>query len=222
MLRKAVLFATLLVAVAAVPARAQMRVEAAATFGWTFSDGVSGDAILAGDGQLYDRVDPKDSFSWNLRLGIVTEEHVEFGFLYGRQESTMVLQGTATRELGSMPVTNYHGYVGYNFGEADAKVRPYLFFGLGATNYGQVSFTAVNGVARQTASQTQFSSTFGAGVKAFFSPHAGIQAGMRWTPTYIKSDPGGWWCDPYWGCYVVGSAQYSNQFELSGGVVFRF
>jgi hypothetical protein len=44
----------------------------------------------------------------------------------------------------------------------------------------------------------------------------------RWTPTYIKSDAEGWWCDPYWGCYVVGDAQYSNQFELSGGIVLRF
>jgi len=222
MFRKAVLFATLLVAVAAVPARAQMRVEAGAMFGWTFSDGVSGDAVLAPDGNLYDRVDPKDSFSWNLRIGVVTEEHVEFGFLYGRQESKLLLNGTRERELGSMPVTNYHGYVGYNFGDSDAKLRPYLYFGLGATSYSAVSFTAVNGVARSTTSQTQFSSTFGAGVKAFFNPHAGIQAGVSWTPTYIKSDPGGWWCDPYWGCYLVGSAQYSNQFNLQGGLVFRF
>ena len=30
------------------------------------------------------------------------------------------------------------------------------------------------------------------------------------------------WCDPYWGCYTVGDAQYSNQWELSGGVTLRF
>jgi hypothetical protein len=32
----------------------------------------------------------------------------------------------------------------------------------------------------------------------------------------------GWWCDPWWGCYVVGDAQYSNQFEIIGGISFRF
>jgi hypothetical protein len=221
MLRK-VLFASLLVAVTAAPARAQVKVEAAATFGWTFSDGVSGDAILAGDGKLYDRIDPKDSFSWGLRVGVVTAEHVEFGFLYGRQESTMVIGGSNTRDIGDWPVQTYHGYVGYNFGESDAKVQPYLYFGLGATSYSAVAFTSVAGVARTTLSETQFSSTFGAGVKVFATPHAGFQAGMKWTPTYIKSDPGGWWCDPYWGCYVTGDAQYSNQFEFNGGVIIRF
>jgi len=45
---------------------------------------------------------------------------------------------------------------------------------------------------------------------------------VRWTPTYIKSDAAGWWCDPYWGCYLVGNAQYSNQFDINGGVTFRF
>src|SRR6187401_2779901 len=165
MLRK-VLFASVLAATVAAPAAAQTRVEAGAMFGWTFSDGVSGDGRLAPDGNIYDRVDPKDSFSWNLRVGVVTEGNVEFGFLYGRQESKMIISGTQERELGSMPVSNYHGYVGYNFGDVDAKVRPYVFFGLGATSYAQVNFTTVAGVARSTSSETQFSSTFGAGVKA--------------------------------------------------------
>jgi hypothetical protein len=44
---------------------------------------------------------------------------------------------------------------------------------------------------------------------------------MHWTPTYIKSDPGGWWCG-YYGCYLVGDAQYSNQLHFVGGVTARF
>jgi len=50
----------------------------------------------------------------------------------------------------------------------------------------------------------------------------GIRLEGRWTPTYIKSDPEGYWCDPYWGCYTVADAEYSNQFELSGGITLRF
>jgi hypothetical protein len=50
----------------------------------------------------------------------------------------------------------------------------------------------------------------------------GVRFGVQWTPTYIKTDSEGWWCDPYWGCYVVADAQYSNQFELSGGITLRF
>jgi hypothetical protein len=59
-------------------------------------------------------------------------------------------------------------------------------------------------------------------VKLYPGRTVGIKLGARWTPTYIKSDSEGWWCDPYWGCYVVGNAQYSNQFEFGGGLTLRF
>ena len=36
---------------------------------------------------------------------------------------------------------NYHGYYAFNFGSAEASVRPYVLFGLGATQYGTVSVT---------------------------------------------------------------------------------
>ena len=46
---------------------------------------------------------------------------------------------------------------------------------------------------------------------------------FEWTPTYVKSDPGGYWCDPYWGgCYLVGDPQYSNAWDLGGGVFIKF
>ena len=44
---------------------------------------------------------------------------------------------------------------------------------------------------------------------------------VRWTPTYIKSDPGGMWCDNLWGCYTCADAQYSHQFEFPGGMILR-
>jgi hypothetical protein len=62
----------------------------------------------------------------------------------------------------------------------------------------------------------------GAGVKVYGSGKVGARFGARWTPTYIKSDATGYWCDPYWGCYLTGSAQYANQFDLNGGITVRF
>ena len=59
-------------------------------------------------------------------------------------------------------------------------------------------------------------------MKIFPSPNFGIRLEGRWTPTYIKSDPEGYWCDPYWGCYTFAEAEYSNQYELSGGIILRF
>ena len=69
---------------------------------------------------------------------------------------------------------------------------------------------------------TRFSWTTAAGLKIYPKPGVGIRLEGRWTPTYIRSEAAGWWCDPFWGCYLVGDAQYSNQFELAGGINFRF
>ena len=120
---------------------------------------------------------------------------------------------------GAIPQTvyNYHGYFAYNFGDTDAAARPYILGGLGATQYGSLD-TALGEIG----GETQFSSTWAVGLKIFPSPKFGLRLETRWTPTYIKTDPEGYWCDPYWGCYTVGEAEFSNQFELSGGIILRF
>jgi hypothetical protein len=223
MLRKSVLMTALAVFVAAAPAMAQSKkVEASVLFGWTFSDGVSGQTVLAGDGNAYNRVDPKDSASWGFDVGGYVTEQVEVGFLFGQQMSTLQAGGTATKDIGDMKINTYHGYAAYNMGDTDAKVRPYLLVGLGATDFASVEYTRANGQTFTTTGETQFSTTWGAGVKVFPSPNVGVRFGAQWTPTYIKSDAAGYWCDPYWGCYVVGDAQYSNQWNLGGGITFRF
>jgi opacity protein-like surface antigen len=197
------------------------RVEISGTAGWTFSDGVSGGTVTVPGVGSFDRVDPKDAFSWGARLGLNVTPNVEVGFLFDQQSTQLEVGGTSTFELGDVSLRNYHGYFAYNFGDSDATVRPYILGGVGATQYGSISVSAA-GVQRDIDGNTKFSSTWGAGVKLFPSPKFGIRLEGRWTPTYIKSDAVGWWCDPYWGCYTVGDAQYANQFELSGGVTLRF
>jgi hypothetical protein len=208
------------VLVSVVPAAAQ-GAEVTGIFGWTLADGVDGQAIAAGNGQVYNRIDPTDSGSWGFQVGFFTTEQVELGFLFNQQLSSLEVGGTTTTEIGDMTINSYHGYFGYNFGEEDAKVRPYIMLGFGATSYGSVEFTAL-GAQRETSGGTQFSTTWGAGVKFYPNPKVLVRAGMQWTPTYIKSDAEGYWCDPWWGCYVVGDAQYSNQIQFSGGVGVRF
>jgi opacity protein-like surface antigen len=206
----------------AATARAQdPRVEIGGTAGWTYSDGVTFEGVLAGDGNIYNGIEPKDSFSWSVNIGFYASPNVEIGFLFAQQKSTLEVFGTNTREIGDQSIDNYHGYIAYNFGEHDAKVRPYLMVGAGATRYGGVPFT-VGSVSGETESNTKFSGIAGAGLKLYPSPRVGVNLGVRWVPTYVKSDATGWWCDPYWGCYVVGDSQYSNQFHLQGGLIFRF
>jgi hypothetical protein len=208
------------------------RIEVSVLAGWTFSDGVSTDddvPFQAPDGNQYNRIDPEDSFKWGFTGGFLVTPNMEIGFQYGQQNTTLRAGGLiagmeGSRPIGDLSVATYHGYFNYNFLDDDAPVRPYAMFGLGATHYGSVDFDTALG-RFSTTPTTQFSSTWGVGVKLFPRPNFGIRAGAQWTPTYIKTSIEGWWCDPNAdsGCYVVGGdPQYSSQVDLSGGVIFRF
>lgn len=221
MMKRVLVWTGLLVIASALPALAQARVEVSGFAGWVFSDGVSGDATLGLDGNIYDRIDPKDSGSFGFSVGVLATPNAEIGFIYGQQMSTLVAGGTNNKEVGDMSVSTYHGYFGYNWGEEDAKVRPFFYGGLGATTFGEVK-AVLAGQNRTIGSETQFSTTWGGGVKIYPAPAVGVRIGLSWTPTYIKSDAGGWWCDPWYGCYLVGNPQYSNQMQFNGGISFRF
>lgn len=210
------------VALAAGAASAQdHRVEVGGNIGWVYSDGVTFDGIAVG-GNIFNSVEPKDSVSYGFNLGFFATPNVEVEFAWTRQDSKLVAGGSTEMEVTDLSVDNYMGNVVYNFGESDSKVRPYVFGGLGATGYGSLSFRGLNGVQREIDGNTKFATNWGAGVKIYPGEHVGLKLGVRWVPTYIKSDATGYWCDPYWGCYTVGDAQYSNQFELAGGLSFRF
>jgi outer membrane protein W len=198
------------------------RVEISGLAGWTFSDGVTGGAATVPGVGTFNGIDPKDSFSWGLTAGFFVTPNVQLEFLFDQQQSKLAVTGTSTVDVGDMSVSNYHGVLAYNFGASDASVRPFVFGGLGATHYGSLSFTGVAGQSRELGGETQFSTTWGAGLKLYPGKSFGIRLQGRWTPTYIKSDAEGWWCDPYWGCYTISDAQYSNQWELAGGITLRF
>lgn len=211
------------------PARAQEpRVEIGATLGWTISDGVSGEPVTVPGAGTFDRVDPKDAVSWGFRVGVFVTPNAEVGFLFNRQYSalevggtTEVVGGPTAVELGDAAVRNYHGYFAYNFGDSNAPVRPYVLAGIGATQYGEVDARLGN-LQRTIGGTSRFSTTYGAGLKFQPAERVGLRLEGRLTPTYIKSDAVGWWCDPFWGCYVLGDAQYANQFDLAAGVTVRF
>ena len=123
---------------------------------------------------------------------------MELGFLFASQATDLEATGVINRSV-PQTVYNYHGYFAYNFGDTDAAARPYILGGLGATQYGSLE-TPPGDIG----GETQFSSTWAAGLKLFPGSNFGIRLEGRWTPTYIKTDPEGYWCDPYWGCYTVG------------------
>jgi hypothetical protein len=196
--------------------------EGSGRVGWTFADGVSASSpVTASDGNIYNRVDPADSMSWGFTLGMFLTRSFEVEFIFDRQRTTLEASGTRTVEVDSLDIGNYHGSLAYNFGREDSSVRPYFFGGVGATSYSSLSFVGADGKARDIAGQTRLSPTFGGGVKVYRG-RIGARAEVRMTPTYIKSDATGWWCDPYWGCYVTSKSQYAGQLQMTGGVTVRF
>ena len=110
----------------------------------------------------------------------------------------------------------------YNWGADDARIRPFAFGGVGATNYSFGDLLIPGAPAGKIPGDTRFSTTWGAGVKLYPTKNLGFRATVQWTPTYIKSTDVGYWCDPFYGCWVAGNPDYSHQFDTSGGVTFRF
>ena len=221
MIRKSLLGALMLVVLSSAAWAQTPKVEFTGFIGYTLSDGVDGEARVTPSG-TYNRLDPQDSVMYGFSLGFFVSPSAEIGFMWRRQDSKADVSGTNTVTLGDWNIDGYHGYGAYYFGDPEAKARPYIMGGMGATNFGGLSYKRGDGTTGTFDGETQFSTTWGAGLKVNASPNVGMKFGIQWTPTYIKSDAEGWWCDPWWGCYVIADAQYSTQFEFIGGISFRF
>jgi len=202
------------------PLRAQGRVEVGVGVGYTLSEGIRTDERLAFPG--YDRAEVNSGPSFHLSFGVYTTPQFLIEFIYGRQDSKLTAEGNVVSKIdvAELKVDNYHGAFTYNWGEEDAKIRPFATIGFGATNYSFGNNLVTGG--GQIPGDTQFSTTWAGGVKFYPSPKFGVKVMARWTPTYIKTDSAGYWCDPFYGCWVVGDPDYSHQFDLSGGIVIRF
>ena len=189
--------------------------------GYSFSEGVGINPTDVGDGIIVDEVNPKSGYSYGFSIDALVSEHFAIGFNFNEQQSSLEgnIKGTGKREFTDMKLRNYHAIFTYNLGDEDDGVRPFVFGGLGATQYSpdDIMGTGVEG-------DTRFSSTWGGGVKLYGGKHVGVRLTCRWTPTYIKSDPSGIWCSPYWPwqCWVVGEANYSHQFEMTAVLILRF
>jgi hypothetical protein len=194
------------------------KVEFSGFFGYTLSEGFTINPVVI-DGNVYSKINPTNGASYGFTFDVLASENMSIGFQYSQQRSTLEASGTRNVDLTDMNVNNYHGIFTYNFGDKDEMVRPFILGGLGATQYKP---TDIQGNAVE--SSTRFSTTWAGGVKVYPDRNVGFKAMARWTPTYIKSDPAGIWCSPWWpwGCYQLVETDHSNQFELAAGITFRF
>lgn len=215
-------FITVFILLLAASASAQPRVEASVSGGYSANSGITSDQSPR-LGQIYDTLTPVSGSSLNLTFGVFFGENAEAEFLWSRQGSRLDAEGPsgAKTSVSELTLFNYMGNFVYNWGLHDAKVRPYFFGGLGAT---QFSFGAslLPNATGEIPSETRFATNWGGGAKFNFSKNVGAKVAVRWTPTYIASTPGGVWCDPFYGCWPVSDPHYTSQFDTSFGLNIRF
>ena len=207
------------------PSASAQRAEASFNFGYSASEGIEiSDRLLLG--QIYDTLAVDSGASINLTFGYFFTDQFSAEFLWGRQNSRFQADGPAGKlEISELTLYNYMFNGVYSWGERDAQVRPYAFAGLGWTSYsfGDLLLPAPTPSASgQIDNESRFSTNLGAGVKFYFTPNVGAKFGFRWTPTYIKSETEGFWCDPFYGCWELVDTDYSNQFETAVGLTVRF
>jgi outer membrane protein W len=125
------------------------------------------------------------------------------------QQASALEIGTSAgaADLYSMTLTQLQADIVYQFGDAAARLRPFVFGGAGATFFS----------ARDLESETKAAFGFGAGIKYFRWTSVGFRGQFRYKPTWLNDDPEGDFCDPFGFCQG-----WLHQADIAGGVIIRF
>ena len=190
----------LVLALAAAPASAQ-RVELSVLAGYTTKGDI--EDMAPGIQELA----VAESFTWGAAAGYFFSEHAGAELSWRRQESGISIgDAGGDAELFDVNVDVLQASFVYRFGAAEARLRPFLAAGIGATFF---SATDLDG-------ETKLSFSAGAGVRWFPARRFGARVEARYAPT-VLSDSSESFCDPFGFCQ--GTLQ---QIEFMGGAVIRF
>ena len=196
-----VLAAAVTVLVASTPARGQST-EASILAAYTPSAGLDNQAPELSS------LDIGGGFTWGLQIGRLFTPRWGVEMLWTKQSSALTVgTGDGSADLFTMTIGHLHGDVVYHLGSADARLRPFVFAGLGATFFS----------ADELESETKFSFGLGAGAKYFLSRAIGIRAHFRYKPTMMNDEEAADFCDPFGFCQAS-----LHQVEFAGGAIVRF
>ena len=155
-----------------------------------------------------DALDVGGGFTWGAQAGYAFSSRWAVEALYTDQDAALVADSEAGRaDLFSFGVRQLHGNGVLHFAGPEARLRPFLLLGLGATFLSGADLP----------SETKFSFGLGAGLKYFPRRSLGVRAQVRYKPTLLGDEDAGDFCDPFGFCQ-----DRLDQFEVMGGVVFRF
>ena len=140
--------------------------------------------------------------------------HVGVEFLWNHQPTKAaadLFTGATLQQKTSVDLDQFHGNILYNFGSSEAKLRPFVLVGFGATR-----------IAGAGDSVTKFSYGLGGGIKYPLGSHVGLRLQLRYAPTYLYSTADGVWCNWYGFCFVASNDHFLNQGDATAGIYFRF
>ena len=168
---------------------------------------------------LFRRIDVQNSVNYGVTAGYLLGEYFGLEFQWNHNGADTVAQpvaGGSEIKVLTLDQNQYMGNFLFHFKSEESALRPFAFFGLGANSL-STNRTGVSGA-------TRFAFSVGAGAKYNLSKHFGLRGQLKYTPTYLTTtNNGGYWCDPFWGgCWVVGNNHYLNEFDVTGGITFRF
>ena len=156
----------------------------------------------------FDALHVRGGFTWGASAARSLGQRWGAEVLWTQQQSGLKLgveSGSPT--LFEFTVGDLHANAVFHFAAPDARLRPFVFGGLGAT------FFSGGGQP----SESQLSWGLGAGVKYFPWHAVGFRGHVRYKPVILSDKGAGDFCDPFGFCQG-----WLNQIELAGGVVLRF
>ena len=192
---------TLLGFLAAPPAFSQ-GFEAALVGGYTTPGGIEQKAAGIQDLEL------AGSFSWGASAAFFFSPRFGVEASWTRQQSALEIgttQGSA--QLFDVNIDQVQGSFVYQLGGEPSRLRPFFTAGVGAAFFR----------ATDLESETKLSFGLGAGLKWLPTSRFGARLQGRYTPTYLDDGSASDFCDPFGFCQ-----SWLHQFELTGGLVFRF
>jgi opacity protein-like surface antigen len=153
-------------------------------------------------------LDVGSGFTFGAQAGYAFSPRWTVEALYTQQDSGLVVDSeTGRAEVFPFDVRVLHGGAVLHLAGADARLRPFVTLGVGATFFS----------GGDLPSETRLSFGLGGGLKYFWRDSFGVRAQARYRPTLLDDEDAGDFCDPFGFCQ-----DRLDQFELTGGVVFRF
>ena len=150
----------------------------------------------------------RGGFTWGIGGAGFLTPNLGAEIVFSQQASALeAVTAAGSADLYRITLAQLHANIVYQFGDGEAKWRPFVFGGAGATFF----------AARDLESATKASFGFGGGLKYFPGKTIGVRGQVRFKPTWLNDDANAGPCEPFGFCQG-----YLRPFEISAGVSIRF